>query len=114
MPGLARWEASRWEVPSAPALGRSCLHALARSQEVAHHELVRGLRLDAAKEGSKARQEFELAARELAEKYDKKMKLARDEAELRRKHELHEVWVWAVGGGQCGCSWRVMGLGVLA
>jgi hypothetical protein len=60
-------------------------------QGVAHQELVRALRLEAAKEGSKARQEFELAARELAAKYDKKMKMLRDDLELRRKHELHEV-----------------------
>lgn len=60
-------------------------------QDVSHQELVRALRVDAAKEGSKARQEFELVARELQLKYEKKMKLQRDELELRRKHELHEV-----------------------
>lgn len=44
---------------------RSPTHPRIALQEVAHHELVRTLRLDAAKEGSKARQEFEQAAREL-------------------------------------------------
>ena len=58
---------------------------------MSHHELLRALRLDAAKEGSKARQEFELAARELAAKHERRLKMSRDDLELRRKHELHEV-----------------------
>jgi len=69
---------------------------------------VRALRLETAKQGSKARQEYELAARELAAKYEKKMKMLRDDLELRRKHELHEVgWVvWGWGG-----VWGSGGLG---
>lgn len=55
---------------------------------------MRTLKLESAKEGSKARQEFELAARELGAKYERKMKMLRDDLELRRKHELHEVCVW--------------------
>ncbi|KAI8465222.1 MAG: growth-arrest-specific micro-tubule binding-domain-containing protein [Monoraphidium minutum] len=62
-----------------------------KEQDVSHQELVRALRLDAAKEGSKARQEFELAARELAAKHERRLKMARGELELRRKQELHEV-----------------------
>lgn len=75
----------------------------ARAQEVAHHELVRALRLDAAKEGSKARQEFELAARELGAKYARRMQLLREDLELRRKHELHEARLGEATGwtGQC-------------
>lgn len=60
-------------------------------QELAHAEMIRSLKLEQAKELTKLRQEFELAARELASKYEKKMKMLRDDLELRRKQEIHEI-----------------------
>lgn len=62
-----------------------------KEQDVSHQELVRSLRVDTAKESSKARQGYELAARELAAKYEKRMKMMRDDMELRSRQELHEV-----------------------
>lgn len=53
--------------------------------------MLRALKLEQAKELTKLRQEFELAARELGVKYEKKMKMLRDDLELRRKQEIHEV-----------------------
>jgi polyhydroxyalkanoate synthesis regulator phasin len=60
-------------------------------QEVAHAEIVRALKVEQAKELTKLRQEFELQARELGSKYEKKMKMLRDDLELRRKQEIHEI-----------------------
>jgi polyhydroxyalkanoate synthesis regulator phasin len=60
-------------------------------QEVTHAELVRCLKVEQAKELTKLRQEFELQARELGSKCDKRMKLLRDDLELQRKQEVHEV-----------------------
>lgn len=68
-------------------------------QELAHAELVRALKLDQAKELTKLRQEFELQARELGSKYEKKMKMLRDDLELRRKQEIHEIEERKVGTG---------------
>jgi polyhydroxyalkanoate synthesis regulator phasin len=53
--------------------------------------MLRALKLEQAKELTKLRQEFELSARELGVKYEKKMKMLRDDLELRRKQEIHEV-----------------------
>jgi arsenate reductase-like glutaredoxin family protein len=60
-------------------------------QEVAHAEIIRALKVEQAKELTKLRQEFELQARELGSKYEKKMKMLRDDLELRRKQEIHEI-----------------------
>ena len=61
------------------------------AQWVAHGERVRSLKLEQAKELTKLRQEFELAGRELAVKYDKGTKQQRDDLELRRRQEIHEI-----------------------
>lgn len=74
---------------------------------MSHQELLRALRLESAKEGSKARQEFELAARELAAKHERRLKMAGDELELRRKHELHEASEAGEPGARgCGATGR--------
>ncbi|GBF97614.1 hypothetical protein Rsub_10750 [Raphidocelis subcapitata] len=74
---LAADEARRRE--AGLAADKRSLKRELQEQDVAHRELVRALRLDGAKEATKARQEFELAARELAAKFEKKAKLARDD-----------------------------------
>jgi polyhydroxyalkanoate synthesis regulator phasin len=53
--------------------------------------MLRALKLEQAKELTKLRQEFELSARELGVKYEKKMKMLRDDLEMRRKQEIHEI-----------------------
>eukprot|EP00798_Chlamydomonas_sp_ICE-L_P022027 gene22027-29087_t len=52
--------------------------------ELAHQDIIRQLKLEHAKEITKSRQEFELQARELQQMYEKKMKMLRDDLELRR------------------------------
>jgi len=59
--------------------------------------MIRALKLEQAKELTKLRQEFELASRELGVKYEKKMKMLRDDLELRRKQEIHEIEERKVG-----------------
>jgi hypothetical protein len=68
-------------------------------QELAHAEMLRALKLEQAKELTKLRQEFELSARELGVKYEKKMKMLRDDLGLRRKQEIHEIEERKVGWG---------------
>lgn len=60
-------------------------------QELAHEELIRQMKLEQAKEITKLRQAFDLQVRELDLKYDKKMKILRNDMELRRKQEIHEI-----------------------
>jgi vacuolar-type H+-ATPase subunit H len=74
-------------------------------QEVSHAEIIRALKVEQAKELTKLRQEFELAARELGSKYEKKMKMLRDDVELRRKQEIHEIEEHKVGQRGAGCGW---------
>ena len=45
-------------------------------QELAHEEVVRSVKLEQAKEVTKLRQEVEQAAKELASKYERKMKVS--------------------------------------
>eukprot|EP00976_Prorocentrum_cordatum_P106402 1194441-Prorocentrum_minimum.AAC.2 len=47
-----------------------------KEMELAHEDVVRQLKLDNAKEITKLRQEFELNARELQNKYEKKVRLS--------------------------------------
>lgn len=86
---LAADDARRRE--AALAADKRALARGAKEAAAQHRELERALRLDGAKEGGKARQEFERAAAELAAKYDKRAKALREELDLRRRHELHEV-----------------------
>lgn len=44
-------------------------------QELAHEEVVRSVKLEQAKEVTKLRQEVEQGAKELASKYERKMKV---------------------------------------
>mmetsp|Transcript_17269 Transcript_17269/g.44833 ORF Transcript_17269/g.44833 Transcript_17269/m.44833 type:complete len:473 (-) Transcript_17269:63-1481(-) len=62
-----------------------------KEQELAHEDVVRHLKLEQAKESTKMREGFELNARQLEQKYEKKMKILRDDMELRRKQEIHEI-----------------------
>ena len=48
-------------------------------QELAHEEVVRSVKLEQAKEVTKLRQEVEQGAKELASKYERKMKVGLSE-----------------------------------
>jgi hypothetical protein len=51
--------------------------------ELAHEDVVRSLKLDQAKEITKLRQEFQLNAKELQNKYEKKVRSAQTTAVVR-------------------------------
>lgn len=91
-----------WHVPYSPIPHPARLFIFCRRfvlQEASHAEIIRALKVEQAKELPKLRQEFELQARELGSKYEKKMKMLRDDLELRRKQEIHEIEEHKVGGG---------------
>jgi hypothetical protein len=46
-----------------------------KEMELAHEDVVRSLKLDQAKEITKLRQEFQLNAKELQNKYEKKVRV---------------------------------------
>eukprot|EP00002_Diphylleia_rotans_P039856 TRINITY_DN934_c0_g1_i6.p1 TRINITY_DN934_c0_g1~~TRINITY_DN934_c0_g1_i6.p1 ORF type:complete len:249 (+),score=64.77 TRINITY_DN934_c0_g1_i6:54-800(+) len=59
--------------------------------ELAHEDVIKNLKQEHDKKVSKLRAEHERMAKELLLKYEKKMKTLRDELELRRKIEIHEI-----------------------
>ncbi|KAF1572502.1 UNVERIFIED_CONTAM: Dynein regulatory complex subunit 4, partial [Eudyptes pachyrhynchus] len=62
-----------------------------KEQELANEVVIKNLCLKQAEEITKMRNDFERQVREIEAKYDKKMKMLRDELDLRRKTEIHEV-----------------------
>ncbi|XP_057169858.1 dynein regulatory complex subunit 4 isoform X2 [Ursus arctos] len=62
-----------------------------KEQELANEVVVKNLRLKHTEEITRMRNDFERQVREIEAKYDKKMQMLRDELELRRKTEIHEV-----------------------
>ncbi|XP_043328813.1 dynein regulatory complex subunit 4-like [Cervus canadensis] len=62
-----------------------------KEQELANEVMVKNLQLKHTEEITKMRNDFERQVREIEAKYDKKMKMFRDELDLRRKTEIHEV-----------------------
>ncbi|KAK2500714.1 hypothetical protein MC885_009138 [Smutsia gigantea] len=61
-----------------------------KEQELASEVVVKNLRLKHTEETTKMRNDFERQVREIEAKYDKKMKMLRDELDLQRKTEIHE------------------------
>lgn len=62
-----------------------------KESELAHQEAMKNLKMQHSKEGTKAREEFEDLSKELQKKHELKMQALRDELELRRKTEVHEI-----------------------
>ncbi|XP_007468522.1 PREDICTED: growth arrest-specific protein 8 [Lipotes vexillifer] len=62
-----------------------------KEQELAGELVVKNLRLKHAEEITKMRKDFERQVREIEAKYNKKIRMLRDELDLRRKTEIHEV-----------------------
>nr|KAF6435463.1 growth arrest specific 8 [Rousettus aegyptiacus] len=67
------------------------LKAELKEQELAGEVVVKNLRLKHTEEVTRMRNDFERQVREIKAKYNKKMKMLRDELDLRRKTEIHEV-----------------------
>ncbi|XP_068117060.1 dynein regulatory complex subunit 4 isoform X2 [Hyperolius riggenbachi] len=62
-----------------------------KEQELANEMLLKNLKLKQDEEITRLRNDFERQVREIELKYEKKMHILRDELELRRKTEIHEV-----------------------
>ncbi|XP_066100297.1 dynein regulatory complex subunit 4 [Saccopteryx bilineata] len=62
-----------------------------KEQELASEVVVKNLRLKHTEEITRMRTDLERQVREIEAKYEKKMKMLRDELDLRRKTEIHEV-----------------------
>eukprot|EP00070_Physeter_catodon_P026911 XP_028333805.1 dynein regulatory complex subunit 4 isoform X2 [Physeter catodon] len=62
-----------------------------KEQELASEVVVKNLKLKHAEEITKIRKDCERQVREIEAKYYKKVRMLRDELELRRKTEIHEV-----------------------
>ncbi|CAN2389509.1 growth arrest-specific [Pristimantis euphronides] len=67
------------------------LRVEAKEQKVACEKLVKKLKMEHEKEITHLRKEFERQVEEIETKYKKKMQMLRDELELHKKTEIHEV-----------------------
>ncbi|KAJ7995056.1 hypothetical protein DPEC_G00255930 [Dallia pectoralis] len=62
-----------------------------KEQELSNENLIKGLKLKHDEEITKTRNYFEKQVREFEAKYEKKMQVLRQEQDLRRKTEIHEI-----------------------
>ncbi|MCO5614785.1 hypothetical protein L7F22_069069 [Adiantum nelumboides] len=62
-----------------------------RELELAYEDTIKQVKLDHGKELTKMKQEYDVSEKELQTKTEKKIKCIRDDCELRRKQEVHEV-----------------------
>lgn len=74
------------------------------AQEAAHEEALRQEQIEHAKEASKMRQEVEAAARQLVEKYDRRVRAMTEEADAARKAEAAEAEERRNAHVQVSCS----------
>ncbi|KAG7470664.1 hypothetical protein MATL_G00116200 [Megalops atlanticus] len=62
-----------------------------KEQELSNENLVKSLKLKHDEEMTNMRHDFERQVREIEEKYNKKMQVLRQDLDLRRKTEIHEI-----------------------
>ncbi|KAM5137803.1 dynein regulatory complex subunit 4 isoform 2-T2 [Mantella aurantiaca] len=62
-----------------------------KEQELANEMLLKNLKTKQDEEMTRLRSDFERQVKEIENKYEKKMRILRDELDLRRKTEIHEV-----------------------
>ncbi|KAL3860291.1 hypothetical protein ACJMK2_010432 [Sinanodonta woodiana] len=62
-----------------------------KEQELSHEDIIKNLKKKNDEEITMLRDDFERQAREIEAKYEKKMRALRDELDLRRKTEIHEI-----------------------
>ncbi|GAB1606784.1 Dynein regulatory complex subunit 4 [Argonauta hians] len=70
---------------------KRCLKVELKEMELAHEDMMKALQKKNSEQVTNLQAEFELRAREIELKYDKKMETLRDELELKRKVEIHEI-----------------------
>ncbi|PIN88790.1 hypothetical protein AB205_0221330 [Aquarana catesbeiana] len=62
-----------------------------KEQELANEMVLKNLKMKQDEERTQQRSDFERQVKEIENKYEKKMRVLRDELDLRRKTEIHEV-----------------------
>ncbi|CAI9532348.1 unnamed protein product [Staurois parvus] len=62
-----------------------------KEQELANEMVLKNLKMKQDEEMTRQRNDFERQVKEIENKYEKKMRIVRDELDLRRKTEIHEV-----------------------
>eukprot|EP01110_Echinostelium_bisporum_P009200 TRINITY_DN32607_c0_g1_i1.p1 TRINITY_DN32607_c0_g1~~TRINITY_DN32607_c0_g1_i1.p1 ORF type:complete len:150 (-),score=21.36 TRINITY_DN32607_c0_g1_i1:276-725(-) len=59
--------------------------------ELSHEDVIINLKQEHDKSITRIRQEYEVRVKEVSVKYERKMKALRDDNEIKRKNEIHEV-----------------------
>merc|ERR1712012_167416 len=62
-----------------------------KEQELAHEDVIKNLKKKNDEDMTTLRNNFGRQAKEIETKYEKKMRALRDELDLRRKTEIHEI-----------------------
>ena len=62
-----------------------------KEQELAHEDVIRHLKKSQDAELSRLREQFGQQAHEIESKYERKLRQLRDELDIRRKTEIHEI-----------------------
>ncbi|KAM4894533.1 dynein regulatory complex subunit 4 isoform 2-T2 [Sylvia borin] len=88
---LRRAQKDHWDQEQELWKEKCSLNIRLKEQEVANEAAITNLSLKHEEEMGRLRSDFELQTKEMEAKYTKKMQALRDEMDLRRKTEIHEL-----------------------
>uniref|UniRef100_A0A8C5IV88 Dynein regulatory complex subunit 4 n=1 Tax=Junco hyemalis TaxID=40217 RepID=A0A8C5IV88_JUNHY len=88
---LRKAQKDHWEQEEDMWKEKHSLNARLKEQELANEAAISKLCLKHEEEMSRLRSDFELQTKEMEAKYTRKMQALRDELDLRRKTEIHEL-----------------------
>ncbi|XP_010081585.1 PREDICTED: growth arrest-specific protein 8, partial [Pterocles gutturalis] len=88
---LKRAQKDHWEQETELRKDVRCLRVGLKEQELTHHAELKNLRLKQEEEIARLRTDFEKQAKEMQTSYARKMQALREQLDLRRKTEVHEV-----------------------
>ncbi|XP_005052290.1 PREDICTED: growth arrest-specific protein 8 isoform X1 [Ficedula albicollis] len=88
---LRRAQKDHWDQERELWKEKRALNVKLKEQELANEAAVTNLCLKHEEEMSRLRSDFELQTKEMEAKYSRKMQALRDEMDLRRKTEIHEL-----------------------
>ncbi|KAM3665385.1 dynein regulatory complex subunit 4 isoform 1-T1 [Ammospiza maritima maritima] len=88
---LRKAQKDHWEQEEEMWKEKHSLNARLKEQELANEAAISKLCLKHEEEMSRLRSDFELQTKEMEAKYTRKMQALRDELDLRRKTEIHEL-----------------------
>ncbi|XP_066050890.1 dynein regulatory complex subunit 4 isoform X1 [Chamaea fasciata] len=88
---LRRAQKDHWDQEQELWKEKRSLNVMLKEQEMANEAAITNLSLKHEEEMARLRSDFELHTKEMEAKYTKKMQALRDEMDLRRKTEIHEL-----------------------